>query len=104
MGLPSWGGWDWEQKYLPKEIHTKRGFKSAIKNITKVCAGASVLKGGIVLCYGLLLREVERAHFLLLDPDQQPPTDTPSWVTKSALEISFKTDIFNSIKDTMLVL
>ena len=97
VGLPPWGSWEYSQKYLPAEVHTKEGFWAALAVICKVGGSAGVLHGGVVLRYGLLLREVERAHFLLSDPDTPPEPATPQWVVNSALEMSFKNSIFSSM-------
>ena len=99
VGLPSWGSWEYSQKYLPAEVHTKDGFRAALAVICKVSGSSGVLHGGVVLRYGLLLREVEHVHFLLSDPDEPlpPPPGTPEWVAKLALEMSWKNSIFSSM-------
>ena len=97
VGLPSWGSWEYSQKYLPAEVHTTDGFWAALAVICKVGGSSGVLHGGVVLRYGLLLREVERIHFLLSDPDEPPEPATPEWVVNSVLEMSFKNSIFSSM-------
>ena len=97
VGLPSWGSWDYQEKYLPAEVHTKDGFRASLAVIRKVGGSSGVLHGGVVLRYGLMLREVERVQFLLADPDEPPQPDIPQWVANSPLDISYKKSVFSSM-------
>jgi len=49
------------------------------------------------LAFGLLLREIHRMQFLLGDPSEDPPPDTPQWVVGSPLEMRWMDIVFAAI-------
>lgn len=86
---------------MPREVHSKRGFADTLKKINEVAKKSHHMTGGIVLTYGLLLRELRYTHFLLADPDGEPPAGTPSWVIDSSLDMSYQQTVFDAIQKSM---
>ena len=98
-GMPSWGGWDWSEKYLPADIHSNKGLTKALKHITKSAKGCTDLHGGFALRFGLLLRDIDYCH--CLEPDAPPPAGTPLWVTVSPFDLSTKKEVFTCMDAVM---
>jgi len=82
-------------------VHSKKGFADTLKKLHNVVRQSHNITGGIVLSYGLLLREVSFTHFLLADPEGPPPVGTPSWVIDSSLDMTYQQAIFEAIQKSM---
>ena len=78
------------EQHLPHEAHNTDGFKCTLKLITK--AGGSEVTGGIVLAFGLLLREI---HFFNLAEGYTH--STPAWFANSLVELNWMEIIFEQM-------
>ena len=65
-----------------------------MKTIIKV-SGSDYIPGGLVLAFGLLLREIHRVHFIDMQEGYLP--GTPGWVQNSVFELNWMDIIFDAI-------
>jgi hypothetical protein len=73
LSLPSWASWDWDQKYLPSDIHTRRNELNVALELLQKYTFADHDEGTlVVLGVGLLLRECWRAVEVEEDDETSP--------------------------------
>lgn len=81
LTLPIWASWDWGQKYLPRDIHTKPEEFQVALGLLRNYQFADHNKGTpVVLGFGLLLRECWRA--IEVEDDDE---DSPKFLQESLL-------------------
>lgn len=86
-GMPPWASWSYGQEYLPPSFHTIEGFEKYIHGISKIPGPDNPLPVALVLAYGLAIRDVNRAHFAMPDPDEPAPANMPAHVVSSPLSL-----------------
>jgi hypothetical protein len=90
--LPHWGSWEWEDKFLPEEFHTKPSIfemhKLASENWLDMGSDAEL----VVLSMGLALRDMSAVQFV---EEDNFPEDFPDWVKSSPLNITDGEGIMN---------
>jgi hypothetical protein len=64
-----------------------------LKQIAK--AGGNSITGGVVLAFGLLIREIHRVHFL--DPEDGLTPGMPGWFADSLVELNWQDLIFEQM-------
>lgn len=99
--MPTWASWKYGEEYLPPSFHTLAGFTKDMDTISMVGIGANALSPGLLLAYGLALRDIHRAHFLLADPDEPAPQGVPGHIISSALSLNNVSTITDSLAVAM---
>jgi len=73
LSLPSWASWDWDQKYLPSDIHTRWNELNVALELLQKYTFADHDEGTlVVLGLGLVLRECWRAVEVEDDDETSP--------------------------------
>jgi hypothetical protein len=80
-GLPEWCYWTYPHQYLPAKFHTKDGYNDDIGTIFNVVKERKQISSGVLLGFGMAIREAQRCQFL--EPDEPPPEDMPRYVGNS---------------------
>lgn len=94
LSLPAWASWNWDQKYLPPDIHTRSGeFNAAVNLLHKYTYVDRDEGTPVVLGFGLLLRECGRA-VEAEDGDEE----TPQFLKESLLDMERAAEVIKVIK------
>lgn len=99
--MPHWASWTYGCEYLPPSFHTREGFTRDIEAIVGAAGGDNPLPATLLLGCGLAIREINKVHFSMSDPDDPPPADMPTHVIISPLTLEDIPTIENVIGDAL---
>jgi hypothetical protein len=95
LSLPVWASWNWAQKYLPLEIHTKWSELDVALDLLRKYKFADQNEGtSVVLGFGLLLHECWRVIELEEDDDS-----SPEFLHQSVLGMKRAREIIKAIEE-----
>lgn len=95
LSLPTWASWDWDQKYLPHDVHIDlKEFDLAV-GLLRDYEFDDCDKGIVVILgFGLLLRECWRAVEVERDDE-----DSPKYLRESLLDIEGAEKVIKAIEE-----
>ncbi|KIM59754.1 hypothetical protein SCLCIDRAFT_27142 [Scleroderma citrinum Foug A] len=94
--IPLWASWSWREKYLPSDLHTQHNcFIEAVSDFQTVTFASSERGMLVVLGFGLLLRECQRAQEVEADVPEMANLD---FLLDSSLGVERMEDVLTSIR------